>query len=80
MFKDNAQLQMGLFLTVLKPTGPFSTAWTLILNGNVDLSITMCVMNILLSCGELVFISIFKKISKKIKINHFDLKCTNIFS
>lgn len=45
---------MGLFLITLKPTGAFTTAWTLILDGNVDLSLTLCVLNTILSYGESV--------------------------
>ncbi|XP_055298944.1 uncharacterized protein LOC129566756 [Sitodiplosis mosellana] len=70
LFKDKIPLRMGLFLTALKPTGAFSTAWTIILNGNIDLSVTICVVNTVLSYGMTTFwlSTLVKQISDNVDI------------
>lgn len=41
LFPDNPEMQLGMFFTGVSPGGGASNMWTVILNGNLNLSITM---------------------------------------
>lgn len=41
LFPDNIEMQLGLFFTGVSPAGGASNVWTVILGGNLDLSIAM---------------------------------------
>lgn len=52
LFPDNVELQLGLFFTGVSPAGGASNIWTVILGGNLDLSITMSTTSTLSAFGE----------------------------
>lgn len=41
LFPGNAPMQLGMFFTGVSPSGGASNIWTVALNGNLNLSITM---------------------------------------
>lgn len=41
MFPDSPEMQLGMFFTGVSPAGGASNGWTAVLDGNIDLSITM---------------------------------------
>lgn len=41
LFPDNAEMQLGMFFTGVSPAGGASNIWTILLGGNMDLSIAM---------------------------------------
>ncbi|XP_012282662.1 P3 protein [Orussus abietinus] len=41
LFPDNHEMQLGMFFTGVSPSGGASNIWTLLLGGNINLSITM---------------------------------------
>lgn len=55
LFPNDPALQLGLFFTGVSPAGGASNTWTVILGGNIDLSITMSTTSTLASFGELQF-------------------------
>jgi solute carrier family 10 (sodium/bile acid cotransporter), member 3/5 len=68
LFPNQPALQLGLFFTGCSPGGGASNIWTVALNGNLDLSITMTAIstfasfgkqNALLDCTEHFFNLIF---------------------
>lgn len=52
LFPNDPALQLGLFFTGVSPAGGASNTWTVILGGNIDLSITMSTTSTLASFGE----------------------------
>lgn len=52
LFPNDPALQLGLFFTGASPAGGASNTWTVILGGNIDLSITMSTTSTLASFGE----------------------------
>lgn len=49
LFPNNPELRLGLFFTGSSPAGGASNTWTVIFNGNIDLSITMSTTSTLAS-------------------------------
>ncbi|KAJ8675650.1 hypothetical protein QAD02_011436 [Eretmocerus hayati] len=41
LFPDNPEMQLGIFFTGISPSGGASNVWTLLLGGNINLSVTM---------------------------------------
>lgn len=41
LFPDYPEMQLGIFFTGISPSGGASNIWTLMLGGNLNLSITM---------------------------------------
>lgn len=41
LFPGNVDMQLGLFFTGVSPAGGASNIWTVILGGNIDLSVAM---------------------------------------
>lgn len=41
LFPDNVDMQLGLFFTGVSPAGGASNVWTVILGGNIELSVAM---------------------------------------
>lgn len=54
LFKENIPLRLGLFFTGVSPAGGASNIWTVLLGGNLDLSITMSTTSTLFSFGMLL--------------------------
>lgn len=50
-FPDAAHLRLGLFIFGCSPAGGASNMWTVLLNGNLDLSITMTFISTILATG-----------------------------
>ena len=50
-FPDATHLRLGLFVFGCSPAGGASNMWTVLLNGNLDLSITMTFISTLLATG-----------------------------
>lgn len=55
LFPDSAEMQLGLFFTGASPAGGASNTWTVILGGNIDLSITMSTTSTLSAFSEYLF-------------------------
>lgn len=51
LFPDNVEMRIGMFFTGCSPAGGASNIWTVILGGNIDLSITMTTISTLASFG-----------------------------
>lgn len=52
LFPKNVELRLGLFFTGCSPAGGASNIWTVILGGNLDLSITMSTTSTLAAFGN----------------------------
>lgn len=52
LFPDQAEFRLGLFFTGVSPAGGASNIWTVILNGNINLSITMTTISTFAAFGE----------------------------
>lgn len=55
LFPNNPEMQLGLFFTGASPAGGASNTWTVILGGNIDLSVTMSTTSTLAAFGEFQF-------------------------
>ncbi|KAK9876959.1 hypothetical protein WA026_015992 [Henosepilachna vigintioctopunctata] len=55
LFPGNHAMQLGMFFTGVSPAGGASNIWTLVLDGNVDLSITMTTISTLAAFGMMPF-------------------------
>lgn len=51
IFPDDADMHLGMFFTGVSPGGGASNVWTVILEGNMDLSITMSAISNLAAFG-----------------------------
>ncbi|KAL3269212.1 hypothetical protein HHI36_008294 [Cryptolaemus montrouzieri] len=51
IFPDSPEMQLGMFFTGVSPAGGASNIWTLVLDGNVDLSITMTTISTIAAFG-----------------------------
>lgn len=51
LFPNNPEMQLGMFFTGVSPGGGASNIWTLILDGNVDLSIMMTTISTFAAFG-----------------------------
>lgn len=52
LFPNNLEMQLGMFFTGVSPSGGASNVWSVILGGNLDLSISMTTINTLSAFGE----------------------------
>jgi solute carrier family 10 (sodium/bile acid cotransporter), member 3/5 len=52
IFKDYPNFQLGLFFTGVSPAGGASNIWTLILGGNINLSLAMTTISTFAAFGE----------------------------
>lgn len=52
LFPDNVDMQLGLFFTGVSPAGGASNIWTVILGGNLDLSIAMTATSTFAAFGK----------------------------
>lgn len=52
LFADNPELQIGMFFTGISPSGGASNMWTLLLDGNLNLSITMTTICTIAAFGK----------------------------
>lgn len=52
LFPNSPEMQLGLFFTGASPAGGASNTWTVILGGNLDLSITMSTTSTLSAFGK----------------------------
>ncbi|KAJ3643039.1 hypothetical protein Zmor_025777 [Zophobas morio] len=51
LFPDNPEMQLGMFFTGVSPAGGASNIWTVVLDGNMDLSVTMTTISTLAAFG-----------------------------
>lgn len=51
LFPDNPEMQLGFFFTGCSPSGGASNIWTVLLDGNMDLSVTMTAICTLAAFG-----------------------------
>ncbi|XP_019873560.1 ileal sodium/bile acid cotransporter-like isoform X2 [Aethina tumida] len=51
LFPDSPEMQLGMFFTGVSPAGGASNVWTVILEGNIDLSITMTTISTFAAFG-----------------------------
>lgn len=51
LFPDNVEMQLGMFFTGASPAGGASNIWTILLGGNMDLSIAMTAISNIASFG-----------------------------
>lgn len=51
MFPNNTAMQLGMFFTGVSPGGGASNMWTVILGGNINLSITMTTISTIAALG-----------------------------
>lgn len=51
IFPDDTNMQLGMFFTGISPAGGASNVWTVFLDGNIDLSITMSAISTLAAFG-----------------------------
>lgn len=51
LFPNNVEMQLGIFFTGCSPAGGASNIWTVILGGNMDLSITMTSISTIAAFG-----------------------------
>ncbi|RZC39548.1 ileal sodium/bile acid cotransporter [Asbolus verrucosus] len=51
LFPYNPEMQLGMFFTGVSPAGGASNIWTVVLDGNMDLSITMTTISTLAAFG-----------------------------
>lgn len=52
LFPDNVEMQLGLFFTGVSPSGGASNIWSVILGGNLDLSISMTTISTFSAFGN----------------------------
>lgn len=52
LFPDNVEMQLGLFFTGVSPAGGASNIWTVILGGNIDLSVAMTATSTFAAFGK----------------------------
>ncbi|XP_012536492.1 ileal sodium/bile acid cotransporter isoform X2 [Monomorium pharaonis] len=55
LFSDRPELQIGMFFTGISPSGGASNMWTLLLDGNLNLSITMTTICTIAAFGMMPF-------------------------
>lgn len=55
LFPDHPELQIGMFFTGISPSGGASNIWTLLLDGNLNLSVTMTTICTILAFGFMPF-------------------------
>ncbi|XP_047364467.1 ileal sodium/bile acid cotransporter-like isoform X3 [Vespa velutina] len=55
LFPDKPELQIGMFFTGISPSGGASNIWTVLLDGNLNLSITMTTICTILAFGFMPF-------------------------
>lgn len=53
LFPDNVEMQLGMFFTGVSPSGGASNVWSVLLGGNLDLSISMTTINTIAAFGKL---------------------------
>lgn len=53
IFPDHVEMQFVILIIGVCVMKAVSNLWTVILGGNIDLSITISLVNMLLACGEL---------------------------
>ncbi|XP_044271508.1 ileal sodium/bile acid cotransporter-like isoform X2 [Tribolium madens] len=51
LFPDSPEMQLGMFFTGVSPAGGASNIWTVVLDGNMDLSVTMTTISTLAAFG-----------------------------
>lgn len=51
IFPENVAMQLGLFFTGVSPGGGASNIWTILLGGNMDMSIAMTTISTMLAFG-----------------------------
>lgn len=59
LFPDNVEMQLGMFFTGASPAGGASNIWTILLGGNMDLSIAMSAISNIASFGKYFELAIF---------------------
>lgn len=52
LFPNNVEMQLGLFFTGVSPSGGASNIWSVILGGNLDLSISMTTISTFSAFGK----------------------------
>jgi len=52
LFPDTPEMQIGMFFTGVSPSGGASNMWTVLLDGNLNLSITMTTLCTIAAFGE----------------------------
>lgn len=52
LFPNSVEMQLGLFFTGISPAGGASDVWTVVLGGNLDLSITMTTISTFAAFGK----------------------------
>lgn len=52
LFPGRPELQIGIFFTGISPSGGASNIWTLLLDGNLNLSITMTTLCTIAAFGK----------------------------
>ncbi|KAL2711473.1 ileal sodium/bile acid cotransporter-like isoform X1 [Vespula squamosa] len=55
LFPDQPELQLGIFFTGISPSGGASNIWTILLDGNLNLSVTMTTICTILAFGFMPF-------------------------
>lgn len=55
LFPDRPELQIGMFFTGISPSGGASNIWTVLLDGNLNLSVTMTTICTILAFGFMPF-------------------------
>ncbi|RZB40634.1 SBF domain containing protein, partial [Asbolus verrucosus] len=59
LFPYNPEMQLGMFFTGVSPAGGASNIWTVVLDGNIDLSITMTTISTLAAFGMMPLFELF---------------------
>lgn len=54
LFPNNVEMQLGMFFTGASPAGGASNIWTVLLEGNIDLSIAMTTFSNIASFGTIL--------------------------
>lgn len=62
LFPNNVEMQLGLFFTGVSPSGGASNIWSVILGGNLDLSISMTTISTFSAFGKSFFFRLFHSI------------------
>lgn len=60
LFPEQPELQLGMFFTGISPSGGASNIWTILLDGNLNLSVTMTTICTILAFGNLTCVHIYK--------------------
>lgn len=60
LFPEQPELQLGMFFTGISPSGGASNIWTILLDGNLNLSVTMTTICTILAFGNLTCVDIYK--------------------